>query len=91
MTWWILLILVFMFIVLVWHSAIHHALLDTPDSVLERHLAQNGRLERDRWLIGKQRGLAALAAMMRKIHANMCHNSPLRHWSLPQMRLPETT
>ena len=63
MTWWILLILVFMFIVLVWHSAIHHALLDTPDSVLERHLAQTGRLERDRWLIVKQRGLAALAAM----------------------------
>ena len=59
MTGWILVILVFMVGILAWTSAVKQALLVTSDGALERRLAELGRLERSRWVIGRQRALAS--------------------------------
>ena len=63
MTGWILVILVFMVGMLAWTSAIKQALLGTSDGALERRLAELGRLERSRWIIGRQRSLASYLAV----------------------------
>lgn len=63
MTGWILVILVFMVGILAWTSAVKQALLNTSDGALERRLAELGRLERSRWVIGRQRSLASYLAV----------------------------
>ena len=63
MTGWILVILVFMVGILAWTSAVKQALLVTSDGALERRLAELGRLERSRWIIGRQRALASYLAV----------------------------
>ena len=63
MTGWILVILVFMIGVLAWTTAVKQALIGTTDGALERRLAELGRLERSRWIIGRQRALASYLAV----------------------------
>ena len=65
MTWWIVLLVLLFLLFVVLSSALNRALLDSSDSGLERRLAEKGRLERSRWLIGSQDGLAAWMAIER--------------------------
>ena len=65
MIWWMVLLVILCFVLVVLASALHVALLTSPDGVLERHFAKKGRLERSRWLIGRQDELASWMAVER--------------------------
>ena len=67
MTWWILVLLILFFISLVLSSALQGALLNSSDGALERQLAKRERLQRSRWLIGRQEQLASWVAVKRVI------------------------
>jgi CBS domain containing-hemolysin-like protein len=60
-----LLLVVVLFVLLVMASALHAALLSTSDGMLERRLESTGRLERKRWIIGRQAELASWMAVER--------------------------
>jgi putative hemolysin len=65
LTWWILVLIILFFVFLIMSSALHGALQDSSDGALERQLAKRGRLERSRWLIGRQGELASWMAVER--------------------------
>ena len=60
MTGWIILAIVLLFVLLCFHVALREVLLQTSDGEIERELARNGRLERTRWMIGRQLDLATV-------------------------------
>ena len=60
MTGWIILAIVLLFVLLCFHVALREVLLQTSDGEVERELARNGRLERTRWMIGRQLDLATV-------------------------------
>jgi CBS domain containing-hemolysin-like protein len=65
LTWWIVVLIVLSFVSLIMSSALHGALQSSSDGALERQLAKRGRLERSRWLIGRQDELASYMAVKR--------------------------
>ena len=58
MSGWIVLAIIVLFVFLCFHVALREVLLKGSDGELERELAQCGRLERTRWMIGRQLDLA---------------------------------
>ena len=60
MTGWIILAIVLLFVLLCFHVALREVLLQSSDGELERDLARSGRLERARWMIGRQVDLATV-------------------------------
>ena len=58
MSGWIVLAIIVLFVLLCFHVALREVLLKGSDGELERELAQYGRLERTRWMIGRQLDLA---------------------------------
>ena len=60
MTGWIILAIILLFVFLCFHVALREVLLQSSDGEIERELARLGRLERTRWMIGRQLDLATV-------------------------------
>ena len=58
MSGWIVLAIIVLFVFLCFYVALREVLLQSSDGELERELAQSDRLERARWMIGRQLDLA---------------------------------
>ena len=58
MSLWVILVIAVFFVVLCLQIAVREILLQSSDVEIERELARSGRLERTRWIIGRQLDLA---------------------------------
>ena len=58
MSLWVVLVIAVFFVVLCLQIAVREILLQSSDVEIERELARSGRLERTRWIIGRQLDLA---------------------------------